>query len=647
MNKYNKILHNIIMKNKLVILILLLFFFICTYRLYDLCIINKDKYNKQYLETTKRIVIISDSPRGKILDVNGKVLVDNKGINTLVYNKLDNIDNNDLEVAKKVAKVIDLDISNIDINILKKYYLKVHNDGNDLITKKEKTKYKNRFLSKKEIDDLKYKRVTNTMIDSMSDIDKKASIIYNIINNGYSYEDKVIKKDISDIELSKINDLNIKGLRTTVMWERVYPYGNTIRSILGNIGAVPYEEKSSYEKKGVPLNSLVGISYLEKEYDDYLRGTNSKYEYSFGKLKLIKKGDKGKDLVLSIDIDKVLYLQSILEEEIIKAKKAPNSENFDRSYVVLGNPSTGNIIAMLGLKYVNGSFIDITKDIVSESYTVGSVVKGATIGVGYKNNLIKIDEYVNDSCIKLKNEKEKCSYKRLGRINDLKALAYSSNYYQFIIATRLANPTYKYNGLLNANSDHFKVYRDMLASYGLGSKTGIDLPNETSGLKGKKISDDLLLNLAIGQYDSYTPIELFQYISTIANNGTKVTPRIKNEPGKIISKVDLNPEYIDRIKLGLKSVMEFGTGKNYTNKSFTSAGKTGTSETFLDTNLDGQIDTETISTSFAMFMPYENPEYAYIIVSPNIATKKSEHTYKYSINLQVTRKFSQYLFENN
>ena len=93
--------------------------------------------------------------------------------------------------------------------------------------------------------------------------------------------------------------------------------------------------------------------------------------------------------------------------------------------------------------------------------------------------------------------------------------------------------------------------------------------------------------------------------------------------------------------------MEFGTGKNYTNKSFTSAGKTGTSETFLDTNLDGQIDTETISTSFAMFMPYENPEYAYIIVSPNIATKKNEHTYKYSINLQVTRKFSQYLFENN
>ena len=111
MNKYIKILHNIIMKNKLVILILLLFFFICTYRLYDLCIVNKDKYNKQYIDTTKRIVTLSDSPRGRILDVNGKVLVDNMGINTLVYNKLDNVDNNDLEVANMVAAILDIDIS--------------------------------------------------------------------------------------------------------------------------------------------------------------------------------------------------------------------------------------------------------------------------------------------------------------------------------------------------------------------------------------------------------------------------------------------------------------------------------------------------------------------------------------------------------
>ena len=633
------------MKNRINIIILVIFFLVVIFRLYYLCIENKEKYISLYNNSTKKIVSFGDSPRGRILDINGKVLVDNKGINTLVYNKGNN-SLSDIAVSKKIASIIDLDTSNVSDKIYKEYYLKVHNNGDDLLTKEEKNNIKRRELSQIDVEKLKYDRVTKKKIETLSEFEKKTSIIYNKIKSGYSYEDKIIKKGLSNIEISKINDLNIDGLRCKMYWERTYPYNDLIRSIFGSIGSIPYERQDYYKKKNIPLNSIVGISYLEKEYDDYLRGTNSVYEYSFGKLKLIKKGKPGKDLILSIDVDKLLYLKSILEEEILNAKKTANSENFDRSYAILGNPNTGNIISMIGLKWDGEKFIDITSDIVSESYTVGSVVKGATIGVGYKNNLIKINEYVNDSCIKLKNEKEKCSYKRLGRINDINALAYSSNYYQFLIATRLTNPGFTWNSKLNADEKAFEIYRSMLASYGLGVKTGIDLPNETSGLKGKTISDDLLLNLAIGQYDSYTPIELFQYISTIANNGTRVTPRLKNEPGKVISKVELDSEYIDRIKLGLKSVMEYGTGKNYTNKKFTSAGKTGTSETFLDTNLDGKIDTETISTSFAMFMPFDNPQYAFVIVSPNIATKKSDHTYKYSINLQVTKKFSEYLFEN-
>lgn len=633
------------MKNILHFLLLFIFFGVVILKLYNLCIIEKKEYTNLYNSSVKRTVSFGESPRGRILDINGKVLVDNKGINSLVYNKGNN-NLSDIEISKKIANVLDLDLSNVSDKVYKIYYLKTHNDGKSLLTKSEIEKFNKRLLSSEDIDKIKMMRVNKSMIDSMSNLDKKASFVYNIINSGYSYEDKIIKKGISDLEVAKINDLNIEGLRCQVYWERTYPYNDLIRSILGSVGSIPFESKEYYEKKGISLNSTVGISYLEKEYDDYLRGTNSIYEYSFGKLKLIKKGKPGKDLILSIDVDKLLYLKSILEEEILNAKRSANSENFDRSYVILGNPRTGNIIAMLGLKYDGEKFVDITKDIISEGYTVGSVVKGATIGVGYKNNLIGINEVVTDSCIKLKNEKEKCSYKRLGKINDLKALAYSSNYYQFLIATRLTNPSYTWNSKLNATEDSFKVYRDMLSSYGLGVKTGIDLPGETSGLKGKTISDDLLLNLAIGQYDSYTPIELFQYISTIANNGVKVTPRLKNEPGKEISHVDLGDEYIERIKLGLKGVMEYGTGKNYTNKKFTSAGKTGTSETFLDTDLDGKVDTETISSSFAMFMPFEKPKYTFVIVSPNIATKKSEHTYKYSINLQVTKKFSQYLFEN-
>ena len=64
----------------------------------------------------------------------------------------------------------------------------------------------------------------------------------------------------------------------------------------------------------------------------------------------------------------------------------------------------------------------------------------------------------------------------------------------------------------------------MLSSYGLGIKTGIDLPNEDTGIKGKSYSADLLLNLAIGQYDTYTPIELLNYINTVADQGQRRKP---------------------------------------------------------------------------------------------------------------------------
>ena len=84
--------------------------------------------------------------------------------------------------------------------------------------------------------------------------------------------------------------------------------------------------------------------------------------------------------------------------------------------------------------------------------------------------------YVNDSCVKLYFVPEKCSFKRLGKVNDLTALANSSNYYQYMIAIKLTGNTYKPNMKLNATIKHFDIYRSMLASFGLGVKTEIDLP---------------------------------------------------------------------------------------------------------------------------------------------------------------------------
>jgi cell division protein FtsI/penicillin-binding protein 2 len=120
---------------------------------------------------------------------------------------------------------------------------------------------------------------------------------------------------------------------------------------------------------------------------------------------------------------------------------------------------------------------------------------------------------------------------------------------------------------------------------------------------------------------------------------------VKNE-AKPLGTVNLSTEYLKRVQEGMREVMTIGTGKNYTDKTVTSAGKTGTSETFIDSDGDGKMDTKTISSSFIMYAPFENPKYSIVIISPNISKSDGENSYKYAINLKVNRKIVKYLFEN-
>ena len=127
------------MKNRLGIIIFsLLFMFLTTYRLYNLSIKNYDKYYIQYENISNKLVTFNTSPRGRILDTNGKVLVDNKGINTLVYNKLDNDYIDDVNIALTLSEILSLDTSNVDEKMIKTFYIKSNYNGKNLNNKKKK-----------------------------------------------------------------------------------------------------------------------------------------------------------------------------------------------------------------------------------------------------------------------------------------------------------------------------------------------------------------------------------------------------------------------------------------------------------------------------------------------------------------------------
>lgn len=643
------------MKKKVIYGLLIAFFIICSFKLVSI-LKNKEYYTKLLDEKTNIYVYGISAPRGRILDCNGKVLVDNIGIKTIYYNKIKGITKSkELEIAGLLANILSVDEATIDE--LKEYYLINNNDGKYLITDEEYKLFEERKITKEEIDIKKRARITEDMLNYSSK-EKTQAHIYSLMNKGYIYSKKKIASNLTEEEYAKIIESKIPGITGELSWDRIYLYGDTLKNIFGRIGSITKETKEYYLTKDYELTDTVGISYLENVYEDYLRGKKAKYKVgSDYTLTLLEEEQKGNDLILSIDIDMQIKTEEILKDKLILAKKYGNTEYFKDSYALVSDPLTGSIKAISGIRLNDdNTFSDISLNNINKSYTIGSAVKGATIAVGYKYNLIEPGKYINDSCVKLLFVPQKCSFKKLGKVNDLTALSNSSNYYQYMIAIKLTGNTYTPNMKLNATKEHFKKYREMLSSFGLGVKTGIDLPNEQTGIMGKTIADDLLLNLSIGQYDTYTPIEVLQYINSVAT-GKRIKLSLMQEiksgeetllenKSEVLNNVDLDKESLDRIKEGMKLVLSEGTGKFYVPQGLNFAGKTGTSESFLDTNNDNIVDTATISSTFTGFYPADNPKFSIVVITPNVSHKNGKTDAFYFGASKITKELVTFLSNN-
>lgn len=655
----------------LIIVLLISIYLVIGCRLFNLQILKNSEYNDKLAMATEKTIESTSAPRGRIYDRNHKLLVDNEGIKTIYYKKQNGITTKEeIELAYEVSNNIDIDYSKIDDNKLKDFYYKSHyKECRKKITDEEWDLYNKRKLNDKDIDKLIYERLDDE-ISEYTDSDKKAAYIYYLMNKGYSYAEKVIKNsDVTDAEYAYISENidNLKGFNTKLDWERVYLYGDTFKSILGNVSSntqgIPSELSEEYLKRGYTLDDRVGISYLEYQYEDYLRGTKAKYRLlSDNSYELVSEGKRGNDIVLTIDIELQKYLEEVLSNEVLNAKGEPGTQYYNRSFAIVSDPNTGEILAMAGKQAVlkDGYYqiVDYTPGIVTLPVTPGSVVKGASMMVGYKYGAIDIGTVLNDECIKIKDTPLKCSWQTMGSIDDVYALQNSSNVYQYKIAIKVGNGSYEYNQGLALDESAFDKYREMYAEFGLGEKTGIDLPVESLGFMGKSRLPGHLLDFSIGQYDTYTPIQLSQYINTIANNGVRLKPYLLKEVykpsdsgdtfGSLIykanvtelGKLSVEKKYIDRVREGFSAVVTRGLGYGYMGNYTNSAGKTGTSQSFIDTDGDGKVDTETITSSFVGYSPSDNPKMSIVVVSPDISVPDST-TYGVTRNIsaQVVNKY--------
>ena len=168
----------------------------------------------------------------------------------------------------------------------------------------------------------------------------------------------------------------------------------------------------------------------------------------------------------------------------------------------------------------------------------------------------------------------------------------------------------------------------------------------------------------MGQYETYTPIQLLQYVSTIAKNGMRIRPHLLKEvrtstdglelgdvlysyKTDVLNTVDVKEENLKRVQQGFYAVMHMkgGYGNYYTDDRLDAAGKTGTSQSFIDTDNDGVIDKETITTSFIGYAPFNNPKVSFMVTSPNCSHLNSGYDFMSLVNYRITRAVTDKYYE--
>ncbi|MCD8502231.1 MAG: penicillin-binding protein 2 [Bacillaceae bacterium] len=513
---------------------------------------------------------------------------------------------------------------------------------------------------------LQLERITDKHLSVLTHEDIEIVALRREFVSGYDHAPQRVKVGLTPEEEAKVLEhlSELPGIDVVKDSRREYLYGDSLRSFFGAVGPIAREEIDHYLARGYERNDLVGVSQLEKQYEDVLKGKKGSLENVLdrsGRLvdsPIETPGQRGNDLVLTIDMELQQIVEEILEEEVKMLKEANMFLGNPAGYVMLIEPNTGDILAASGIRAnLDNELRNHELGIVHSAFEMGSTVKGATIIMGFETGVSHPGKRIFDHPIKLPQRTDFKSHQNMGWIDDLTALERSSNVYMAEMALNLTG-TYnrsqsrwfrssEYATIKDAQNIAFETLRYYYNQFGLGVETGIDLPSESIGVINRDERNQLIgniMNFAIGQHDTYTPVQMAQYISTIANGGYRVQPKLVKEirepinseeeigrilkqfHPKILNRIDLKEEqYLERVQEGFRRVVHGnqGTARALASKPYKVAAKTGTAQSYAR-DFHGNIirvngkGTSANNRTLVGYAPYDNPEIAFVVAIPGL-----------------------------
>lgn len=643
-------------------------------RLGYLQIIRADDYRAE-VERTERTTITGSVPRGEIFDANLRTLVGNEARHSITYTRGRNVPAGQMaEVAYDLAEFITMpsvpfyavdsgsDISRRD---LQDYYIAQNQEE-----VRSRLDDEDLSLGGTEAYQAMLDTISDEDLEQLSDRDLNAAAIFKQMNAAYALSTVNVKnEDVTQEEIARVSENldSLPGIGTGTDWVREYPQEGMLRSIVGNVSSeqqgVPADSLRTYLARGYSRNDRVGNSQLERQYESVLRGTKSRLETETNSrgdiINQIEQysGQKGDNLILTIDID----FQETVEQIALDSLEERQGLS-DSVYIVAMNPQNGDVLAMAGKRVSSdGEVVDNALGNINNAFEMGSSIKGATILAASMDGVLDdSNNDIFDTPIRISGSNDIRSLFNLGGQNsvwmdEIDALERSSNVYMAKLAMRMGGVwNHEQGDSLNINASSLTDrQRYYFYQFGLGVPTGIDLPGETTGFQSQANDPGQSLFHSFGQFDTYTTMQLAQHISTIANGGTRIAPRLVSEirgtdpetgrvgalkteiKPRILNHLDVDPQMLSNVQEGLYRVNNGsqGTARSvFSDAPYSSAGKTGTAEArYYDTELR-RTTADVTNLTYVGYAPFDNPEIAVAVVVPYLPRDSSERSNRENVN---------------
>lgn len=420
------------------------------------------------------------------------------------------------------------------------------------------------------------------------------------------------------VELPKLN-----GFRLDARPKRSYPVTAEVPSLshlLGYVGKISEEELVTRRTSGYKRVDELGKSGIERSYETQLRGTVGSRTYEAdarGRMKGVVQEEApvdGQDVVLNIDFRLQKAAEQALNEQLSLVK-------LNRGAVVAMDPRDGSVLAMVSLPaYNNNDFSGgvsstvyqsliqnsdqpLFNRVIAGSYPSGSTVKVVVSTAALMENVVDEKTTVLSTGGVRLGQWFFPDWKPGGHgVTDVRrALAWSVNTFFYLVGGGGSQ------GIAGMGPEALSAW---LKKFGLGSKSGIDIPGESAGFVPTPawkqsvrkepwyIGDTY--NLSIGQGDLLvTPLQVARYTAAIANGGKLVAPRLAKDSPVVLGEQLASSEDIKVVQEGMHDAVVYGSARSLSTLPFTSAAKTGTAQWSKTAN------THAWFTSFA---PFEAPE---------------------------------------